>query len=72
MPSNDQLNLQLAQRVEHGPETSELDRKRMKALATLREAQKAWYDYFGECEVGPERTRASEVYENVRNAARIR
>lgn len=37
----------------------------------LREAEKAWYEYFGLCEVGPDRERAAEVYENVRTATRL-
>ena len=36
----------------------------------LREAEKAWYEYFCMCEVGPDRERAAEVYENVRTATR--
>ena len=37
----------------------------------LREAEKAWYEYFGLCEVGRDRERAAQVYENVRTATRI-
>lgn len=37
----------------------------------LREAEKAWYEYFGMCEVGQERERAAEVYEKVRTATRL-
>lgn len=37
----------------------------------LREAEKAWYEYFGMCEVGPDRERAAQVYENVRTATRF-
>lgn len=36
----------------------------------LREAEVAWHEYFGLCEVGPDRTWASEVYERVRVATR--
>lgn len=28
----------------------------------LRDAQKAWHDYWTACEVGPDRTRGAEVY----------
>ena len=37
----------------------------------LREAEVAWYEYFGMCEVGPDRERAAQVYENVRLATRL-
>jgi hypothetical protein len=37
----------------------------------LREAEKAWYEYFGMCEVGPDRERAADVYEKVRTATRL-
>lgn len=37
----------------------------------LREAEVAWFEYFGLCEVGPDRERAAEVYENVRTATRV-
>lgn len=41
------------------------------ALAKLREAEKAMYEYFCDCEVGKEREWASQVYENVRTASRV-
>lgn len=41
------------------------------AHRALDAAEKAWYDYAGLCEVGPERTRAFDVYENVRLARRL-
>jgi predicted SprT family Zn-dependent metalloprotease len=41
---------------------------RNKAIA---EAEKAAYAYFCECEVGQERIRASDIYDNVRTALRI-
>ena len=44
--------------------------KRTAAFAALREAEKAWYDYFGECEVGAARIWASDVYETIRTATR--
>lgn len=37
----------------------------------LREAEKAWYEYLGLCEVGRDRERAAQVYENVRTATRL-
>jgi hypothetical protein len=37
----------------------------------LREAEKAWYEYFGMCEVGPGRERAASIYEKVRTATRL-
>jgi len=36
-----------------------------------REAEKAAYAYFCECEVGPQRERAHQIYENIRNATRV-
>ncbi|WCM21411.1 hypothetical protein NDK50_08165 [Paraburkholderia bryophila] len=39
-------------------------------LAKIREAEKAAYAYFCECDVGPDRERAHDIYENVRNATR--
>ena len=39
-------------------------------LEQHRKAEKAAYDYFASCPVGPERTRAYSIYENVRNALR--
>ena len=41
------------------------------AYEKLREAEKAWYEYFRLCDVGPDRTRAAQVYENVRTATRL-
>ena len=49
----------------------QLDAARKLAHAKLREATTAWYEYFGMCEVGPERERAADVYNNVRTATRI-
>lgn len=43
---------------------------RQEAEAARLKAERLWYAYFGECEVGPERIRASEVYENIRCATR--
>lgn len=41
---------------------------RLAAYARLMEAEKAWYAYFADCEVGYDRERAHEVYENIRCA----
>ena len=41
-------------------------------LAKIREAEKAAYAYFCECEVGDERTRAHDVYQNILYATRVR
>ncbi len=37
----------------------------------MREAEKAAYAYFCECDVGTEREKASEIYENIRTAGRV-
>jgi len=34
------------------------------------EAEKAWYAYFCECELGEEREHASDVYDRIRTATR--
>ena len=49
----------------------QLEAARLVAIEKLREAEKAWYKYFCLCEVGPDRERASQVYENVRTATRL-
>jgi hypothetical protein len=54
--------------VEEKPTLAEL---KADMLDKIREAEKAAYAYFCECEVGPERIRASEVYDNIRNATRV-
>lgn len=41
------------------------------AFHTLSAAEKAWWAYFCECEVGPERVRAHEIYERIRRATHI-
>ena len=41
------------------------------AYEKLQEAEKAWHEYFALCELGPERIMAAEVFDNVRNAARV-
>ena len=40
------------------------------AVEQLRAAEKAWYNYFCACDVGPERIEAAEIYEDVRNILR--
>jgi hypothetical protein len=40
-------------------------------LAAHRAAEKAAHAYFAACPVGPERIRASEIYDNIRNAIRV-
>ena len=44
---------------------------RRMAHEKLREAEKAWHAYAALCDVGPDRERAFEVFENVRTAARL-
>ena len=46
----------------------ELKRKRDEAI---RAAEKAAYEYFCQCEVGQERIRAGDIYDNVRTAQRV-
>ena len=41
------------------------------AHGALDAASAAWYTYAGMCDVGPERERAFEVYDNVRMARRV-
>lgn len=41
------------------------------AHRALDAAERAWYEYAGLCEVRPDRTRAFDVYENVRHARRL-
>lgn len=52
---------------ESTPEQDLLSARRM-AHEKLREAEKAWHKYFALCEVGDERTRASEVVDRLRHA----
>lgn len=40
------------------------------AEQALEQATRAWHEYACLCDVGPERTRAFAVFENVRNAGR--
>lgn len=60
--------------ADHSPAATpamQLASARRVALDTLREAEKAWYEYYGLCDVGPDRERAAQVYENVRLATRL-
>lgn len=60
--------------ADHPPNATpamQLEFARRVAQEKLREAEKAWYEYFGMCEVGPDRERAAQVYENVRLATRL-
>lgn len=52
-------------------EAAKLERAKAAAHRALDAASKAWYEYAGLCEVGPERIRAFDVYENVHNARRL-
>lgn len=42
------------------------------AFTYLRKAEQKMHEYACSLDVGTERTRAFEIYENVRNAARVR
>lgn len=44
---------------------------RKSAHAAADAAEKAWYELAGELDVGPDRTRAFEVYQNLRLARRV-
>lgn len=52
-------------------EAEKLEEAKTRAHRALDVASKAWYEYAAMCEVGPDRTRAFEVYENVHNARRL-
>ena len=39
--------------------------------AALRKAEQLAHEYFKNCEVGDERIKAGEIYNNIRNAARV-
>jgi len=43
-------------------------RAKSAAHRALDAAEKAWYEYAALCDVGPERIKAFDVYENVRRA----
>ena len=42
---------------------------RKAAQAARLEAEKLWYAYFCECDIGEEREHASDVYQRIRTAA---
>jgi hypothetical protein len=46
------------------------DAAKTEAQKTLYAAEKAWYAYASMCDLGIERERAFEIYENVRTATR--
>lgn len=52
-------------------EVSEIDLLRESAFSALREAERKMHAYAKELEVGQERINAFEVFENIRNAARV-
>lgn len=54
------------------PKPKTTEELKQDALAKIRIAAKACYDWYGSCDVGPERTRAAEIYETVLNAPRNR
>ena len=49
----------------------ELQALKEKRDQLIREAEKAAYEYFCECEISFERLKAHEIYENLRNARRV-
>lgn len=61
----------LCRREKLAPEEELIPVFREIAQARLREAEKAWHDYFTILPIGDQRTQAAEVFENVRNAARV-
>lgn len=52
-------------------EAEKLAAARAAAHRALDAAEKAWYEYAGLIDVGDERTRAFDVYQNVRQARRV-
>jgi hypothetical protein len=52
-------------------EAEKLAAARKEAHDALTAAERAWYAYAGLCDVGPDRTRAFDVYENIRNSRRL-
>lgn len=52
-------------------EAEKLERARAEAHRALDAAERAWYAYAGMIDVGPDRTRAFTVYEQVRMARRV-
>ncbi len=51
-------------------ERQQIDLLKHVAFEARHDAEKAMYEYFCACPVGPERERASDIYENIRNATR--
>ena len=41
------------------------------AFAARSEAERVFYEYFSNCELGEERERAYQIYENIRLATRL-
>ena len=61
-------------KAEHPPEATPeqvVNAARAAAHLAVSAAEKAWYEYAGMCEVGPERCRAFDIYENIRVARRV-
>ncbi|WKE65076.1 hypothetical protein PVT67_15645 [Gallaecimonas kandeliae] len=59
---------------QHPPEATpqmKLEAAKEKAHRLLNEAEQAWHAYAAQLDVGPERERAFEVYQNVRLARRV-
>lgn len=52
-------------------EAEKLAAAKSAAHRALDAAEKAWYEYAGLCDVGPDRIRAFDVYQNVRMARRL-
>jgi hypothetical protein len=52
------------------PSSDVLDGLRADAQEKLQQAEKAWYAYFCECEVGPDRSFAHMVYQRLLYAQR--
>lgn len=52
-------------------EAQKIDVARKAAQAAADAAEKAWYELAGLLEVGADRTRAFQVYENLRHARRL-
>lgn len=50
--------------------TKSTEELKQEAMTKIREAAKACYEWFGSCEVGPERNRAYDIYEQVLNSSR--
>ncbi|MBY0237898.1 MAG: hypothetical protein K2X55_01140 [Burkholderiaceae bacterium] len=52
-------------------EQDKLDELKRKRNAAIDAAERAAYEYFTTCNIGQERCRAADVYENVRTALRV-